>query len=242
MAENKKYFYLKLKENFFDRPEMKAIESFENGYEYICIILKMYLKSLEREGRLVMTDTIPYDLTILSAVLGHKQDTVKFAVDLFLKFGLCELLEDKTIYMTEIQNFIGRSTTEADRKREYRSTISSHKELLKNKNGTFVGHLSDIYPPKKELNLKLKLDPEKKTKKEVKHRHGEYSHVLLTDKQFKDLTEKFGSVLLTSAIKILDEGIEEKGYKYKNHNLTIQKWPIKEARLAHQKKNGDPWE
>ena len=37
MADNKKYYYLKLKENFFDRPEIKVLEAMQNGYKYIQI-------------------------------------------------------------------------------------------------------------------------------------------------------------------------------------------------------------
>jgi hypothetical protein len=46
MPDIKKYYYLKLKDNFFDRPEIKAIEGIESGYEYICIIQKMYLRRI----------------------------------------------------------------------------------------------------------------------------------------------------------------------------------------------------
>ena len=45
--ENKKYYYLKLKEDFFDSEDIKIIESMENGYMYSNILLKMYLKSLK---------------------------------------------------------------------------------------------------------------------------------------------------------------------------------------------------
>ena len=45
MADNKKYYYLKLKENFFDSDEMVLLESMPDGYLYSNILLKMYLKS-----------------------------------------------------------------------------------------------------------------------------------------------------------------------------------------------------
>jgi predicted phage replisome organizer len=165
MSDDKKYYYLKLKDNFFDRAEIKAIESMQSGYEYICIIQKMYLRSLSRNGKLMLTDTIPYDLRTLSSVLGHKQDTIKTAVDVFSELGLCELLDDKSIYMTEIQKFIGESSTEADRKREYRLKINENKQkLLANKNGQMSGQMSDKSPPELNIEKELKL----KLKKEIK--------------------------------------------------------------------------
>ena len=83
VMDNKKYYYLKLKENFFDRPEIKAIEGIPNGYEYICIMQKMHLRSLERDGRLMLTDTIPYEVKTLSSVLGHRVEVINSAIDLF---------------------------------------------------------------------------------------------------------------------------------------------------------------
>lgn len=62
------------------------------------------------------------------------------------------------------------------------------------------------------------------TKLEVsKHKYGEYSHVLLTDKEHTHLIELYGDSL-DEHIKILDEYIETSGKKYKNHSLVIQKW------------------
>lgn len=56
-----------------------------------------------------------------------------------------------------------------------------------------------------------------------KHKYGEYSHVLLTDKEYTHLIELYGDSL-DEHIKILDEYIETSGKKYKNHSLVIQKW------------------
>lgn len=52
MADNRKYYYLKLKEDFFDTDEMKILESMKDGYLYSNILLKLYLKSLSNSGRL----------------------------------------------------------------------------------------------------------------------------------------------------------------------------------------------
>ena len=61
------------------------------------------------------------------------------------------------------------------------------------------------------------------TNKQSKHKYGEYSHVLLTDKEHTHLLDLYGDSL-GEHIKILDEYIETSGKKYKNHSLVIQKW------------------
>lgn len=59
-----------------------------------------------------------------------------------------------------------------------------------------------------------------------KHKKGEYGHVLLTDEQEDKLIEEYGEIVTAKAIVILDEYIEMKGYKAKNHYLAIKKWVI----------------
>ena len=50
MADNKKYYYLKLKEDFFDSDEMLLLQGMKDGYLYSDILMKMYLRSLKNEG------------------------------------------------------------------------------------------------------------------------------------------------------------------------------------------------
>lgn len=79
-------------------------------------------------------------------------------------------------------------------------------------------------------------EPKKKT---VKHKHGEYQNVLLTDTEFENLASSFGESLRDRAIKFLDEYIEEKGYKSKSHNLAIRRWVIDAVKKTPQSKPGN---
>jgi hypothetical protein len=63
-----------------------------------------------------------------------------------------------------------------------------------------------------------------KKQKPVKHRYGEYHHVLLSDEQYNKLLDEWGKAELERWIKKLDEKIEEKGYKYKNFYITLKNW------------------
>jgi len=68
-----------------------------------------------------------------------------------------------------------------------------------------------------------------KEKNNKKKKYGEFKNVLLSDEQFKKLQDKYPDTY-NQKIKMLDEGIELKGYKYKNHLLAIQRWAEKEER------------
>ena len=57
MSDNKKYYYLKLKENFFESDSMILLESMKDGYLYSNILMKLYLRSLKDNGRLMLNGT-----------------------------------------------------------------------------------------------------------------------------------------------------------------------------------------
>ena len=129
MADNKKYYYLKLKENFFDSEEMIILQNMENGYIYSDILLKLYLRSLKNEGRLMFKKLIPYTPSALAQVVRHSEETVEKALEIFQQLELVEILDNGAIYMLDIQNFIGNSSTEADRRREYDRRIRKERSL-----------------------------------------------------------------------------------------------------------------
>ena len=152
MAYNKKYYYLKLKENFFDSPEIKVLEAMQNGYKYSNLLLKLYLKSLRFEGMVRLNEYIPYSIDMISAITGIDSDTVRVAFDIFKKLKLIEILDDGTIFMLEIQNFIGQSSTEADRIRNYRKKIDDTKKVVQGK-CTNVQQLNDKSTPEIEKEI-----------------------------------------------------------------------------------------
>lgn len=153
MSENMNYFYIKLKENHFDSDEMIVLESMPDGYKYSNILLKLYLRSLKNGGKLMFNNRIPFNSTMLSTITRHSVGDIEKAVSIFQNLGLIEVLNNGAIFMNDIQNFIGQSSTEADRKRAYRGLIETEKKKIKNKKtrGTNVRQKSDKNPPELEL-------------------------------------------------------------------------------------------
>ena len=157
MSDNKKYYYLRLKDNFFDGDELKILESMKDGYLYSNILLKLYLRSLKNDGKLVVNDRIPYNAEMLASVTGHQIGTIKQALSIFKDLGLIDVLENGAIYMLDIQKFIGRGSSEADRKREYRQRIETDRTNVQTK----VREISEKSPPEIELELKKEIKIEK---------------------------------------------------------------------------------
>lgn len=144
MAENKTYYYLKLKEGFFDSDEIKLLESMDNGYLYSNILLKMYLKSLKGQGMLVFKDYIPYNAKMLSTVVNHNVDVVEKALKIFQQLGLIEILDNGTIFMLDMQQYIGSISSEGLRKSEYRKRIATEKQQQITDGGTLSHESPDI--------------------------------------------------------------------------------------------------
>lgn len=158
MADNKQYYYMRLKDNFFDSDNIKLLESVPNdGYKFTNILLKMYLKSLKNNGSLMFNGRIPFNTEMLSVVTGHSIGDVDRAIEMFKEFGLIEILDSGEIYMMNIQEFIGKTTTEADRKRAYRKEIDDKKNI-----GTNVRQNSDKTIPEIELEIEKELEIETK--------------------------------------------------------------------------------
>lgn len=229
MADNKKYYYMRLKEDFFNSPEMKAMESMRDGYKYSNILLKLYLLSLRDEGRLTFRDSIPYDVNMLAKLTGFSKNTIENALKIFQKFELIEVLDTGTIYMLDIQTYIGESTTEADRKKKYRARIESEKA------GHLSRHLSDslmdICPDKSTPEIEIEKDIELELKRERNSTpapessislFGTYQNVRLSDTELQNLKLKYED--WQDKINNLSEYMKSSGKEYSSHYATICKW------------------
>jgi len=117
---SQKYYWLKLKEDFFERDEIKVIESVKNGKDYINFYLKLLLKSIKSEGMLRFRETIPFNIEMLSTITNTNIDTVRVALKLFLELNLMEKMDDGTFYMLETKNMIGAESKWAEYKRKER--------------------------------------------------------------------------------------------------------------------------
>lgn len=146
MSDNKKYYYLKLKENFFDSDNMVLLENMQDGILYSNILMKMYLKSLKNNGMLILNDAIPYNTQMIATVTRHQVGTVEKALKVFEQLGLIDILDGGAIYMSDIELFVGKSSTEGDRKRAERMKLKQAKNLT-------LGQMSDIHPPEIEKEI-----------------------------------------------------------------------------------------
>ena len=120
MAEGKKFYWLKLKRDFFKRHDIRIIEEMPNGKDYVLFYLKLLLESIDHEGSLRFSDTIPYNEQMLSVITNTNVDIVRSAMKLFTELNLIEIFDDQTIFMGEVEKMIGSESESAERMRRLR--------------------------------------------------------------------------------------------------------------------------
>ena len=226
MADTKKYYWLKLKRDFFKRHDMRIIEEMPNGKDYILFYLKMLLESIDHEGELRFSETIPYNEQMLSVITNTNIDIVKSAMKIFIELNMIEILDDSTIYMAEVLKLTGSETAAAVRKRKSRA---KQKALPKCDNVTKCHTEIEL---EKEKDIELEKEAEV-VKGAIAPDNGDgdytdpfnelapfrYSNVFLSDKQVEAL-------LNVMDIKVFDAYVDKiANYpNTKNHYQTILKW------------------
>ena len=239
MADNRKYYYLKLKENFYNSETMVILESMQDGLLYSNLLLKMYLMSLKSGGILMLNDHLPHTPQTIATFTRHQVGTVERALKVFLEFGLVEILTDGAYYMTDIQLLIGQSSTEGERKRRARLALQEQKALPKAGADKCPPYQADICPPEIEIEKEIDIEIEKERELETGHpapaAYGRYHNVILSDTELDGLkTELPGK--WEYYIDRLSCHIASSGRKYKSHAATIFKWAQEDAAKKAPKK------
>ena len=239
MAE-KRYYWLKLKRDFFKRHDIRIIEAMPNGKDYVLFYLKLMVESIDHEGALRFSDTIPYNEQMLSVITGTNIDIVRAAMQLFQELKMVEFLEDSTIFMNEVHALMGSETKWAEKKRKFRAKgdnvlglssacpLDVRQEIEKDKDKETDKEREGIEPP---VALPSSAPP-----KSVRHKYGEYNNVLLTDEELDKLKAEFPD--WSARIERLSSYIAQSGKSYKNHLATIRNWARKDAEQPKREERG----
>lgn len=224
MSENKRYYWLKLQETFFEDDTIDFIESQENGEKYVLFYLKLCLKALKYEGKLIRYVgelLMPYDEIGLSKLTKTDVDTVRSALILFSNIGLIKRLDSGEIYLTQLNELIGSETSAAQRKRIQRI---KEKNMLECDNVTKVSQIShtdiELDKDKEFKNLDIHNEPPRfednpayaesveKTKHTYiysvyTHHHGKIYDELRAKHLIADKPIKYNYGLITKRLKAL---------------------------------------
>lgn len=203
---SKKYYWLKLTVDFFEREEIKLIENMKNGKEYIIFYMKLLLKSVNSEGKLVFKDVIPYTEDMLATITGTNIDIVTRAVELFLGLDLMQKLDDGALFMLETQKMIGHETEWARKKREYREKKKI--EALEDKSGTKKDIVlidkktkKDIVLQEKEIDIEIEKEIEKEIERDIE-KENSVTHSQTIKEKFSILLQMIAKATKTTVHQV----------------------------------------
>lgn len=238
----KRYFWLRLKRDFFKRHDIRILESMENGKEYVLFYLKLLTESIDHEGELRFSDKIPYTREMLATITNTSPEIADCALDALFELDMIHISDDGTYILTGIDNMIGTAEQDEHTRESTRLRVKAYRERQKEKNNVVT--LQDRYS-NVTCNGEKELEKEKEKEKECisapkeqKRTHGAYKHVKLKDSELEKLKTEFGDQITEECITFLDEHIEMKGYKAKSHYLCIKRWVVDAVRERRAKKAG----
>ena len=241
MSENRKYYYLKLKENFFTSEKMVILESMQDGLLYSNLLLKMYLMSLKYNGILMLNDRLPHTPQTIATFTRHQIGTVERAIKVFMEFSLVEILTDGAFYMTDIQLLIGQSSTEGERKKKERMRLQRQNLLSSGEVDKCPPYSrGDICPPEirdKRLDIR-----DKSIESEAipsTHAYGQYQNVFLSDAELAELQSELPTLWQTYVDR-LSLYMASTGKQYASHAATIRCWAAEDRQKSSpQTRNRD---
>nr|DAL85069.1 MAG TPA: replisome organizer protein [Caudoviricetes sp.] len=122
----KKYYWLKLKNNFFSQPKIKKLRKIAGGDTYTIIYLKMQLYSLEDDGKLYFDGIEENFVEEMALKIDEDPGNVGVTIQFLIAQGLMILCDDNEYLMTETQESIGSESDSAQRVRAHRERKALH--------------------------------------------------------------------------------------------------------------------
>ena len=232
MAENRRYYWLKLKEDFFTDKRIKRLRRISGGDTYTIIYLKLLLLSLKDSGKLYYDGVETDFIKELALTIDEKEDDVMVTVNYLIAQNLMEIIaENDEYFLTEIPSLIGSETASTRRSRKSRE----QKMLQCNTTATLMQQNCNT-EIEKEIDIELEKEGERKKRPLPHSFYGEYKNIRLTDEEYQNLKDRL-QAHTEIMIEKLSRYIKSKGTDYKNHYVTILNWYEQDKEKLSQKNN-----
>lgn len=167
MAEPKKYYWLKLKENFFGEKEIKKLRRMAGGDTYTIIYLKMLLLSLRTDGRIYFDGVEDSFADELSLQLDEETDNVRMTILYLQKVGLMQEVSETEAFLTQIPECVGSETSKAELMRRKRQREGNKVTEISNNVTAALPLVTNCYP-----EIEIEIEKEKKKDEEIERDSG----------------------------------------------------------------------
>lgn len=152
----KRYYWLKLPEDFFRQKPIKKLRKIAGGDTYTIIYLKMLLIAMKEDGKLYFEGVEDDFYEELSLELDEDSENVKVTVLFLIRQGLMELIDETEYRLTECEKMVGSESASAERVRRHRE----NKALQCNTTVTDVKRIGNV---EKEIEKEKDIETDKNT-------------------------------------------------------------------------------
>lgn len=181
MADNKKYYWLKLKEDFFEEKQIKYLRKLPDGDKLVIAYLKMQLKSLKTEGFIKYDSILPSNIEELSMILDEDINIITLLIKALQQVGAIEILDDGSFYMIAMQDLIGKEGQSAERVRRFREKQKQNEVKMLQCNANVTKCNIEI---EKEIDIDIEKEKEKEIDKKIEVMD-------IWEKQFEDFYKQY---------------------------------------------------
>ena len=154
----KKYYWLKLKKDFFKRHDIRIIEGMPDGIQISHFYLKLMLESVDHDGELRFSEDIPYTPDMLAIITDTDKDIVVKALEVLTAFKLLVIDEDQTIKLPKVSNMVGYETEWAKKKREYREKQEQEEDTEETEEGQSEDNVQTMSDKSKRKSKSIEKD------------------------------------------------------------------------------------
>lgn len=239
---DKKYYWLKLKRDFFKRHDIRIVEEMPNGKEYILFYLKLLCESVDHEGNLRFSDEIPYNESMLATITNTNLDIVRSAVKIFTDLHMMEVLDDGTLFMRDVDRMMGSAadTDSANRQRRYRERL---KLLENNENVTDALHERNASVTKRNESKSIEIDIDKEIDIEKENTKKKKSASRFQKPTLEEVTEYINENMFIVKPEVFYDYYESNGWyvgkkKMSDWKATLRNWDRKEQERKQTQKKG----
>ena len=233
----KRYYWLKLKADWFSDKRIKKLRSIAGGDTHTIIYLKMMLLSLKDEGKLYFEGVEDNFASEIALALDEDAENVKLTLAFLQRHGLIEIGDDDEYQLTEVPTNIGSETASAMRVREHRERKKESRLLQCNTSETGCNNLKQICSVEREKEIERDKELEKEGEGETPApaAYGRFNNVFLSDAELDSLKSELPDKW-EYYIDRLSVHIASSGKQYRNHAATIYKWAQEDAGKTTPKK------
>lgn len=166
MADEKRYFWLKLYEDFFGSLRIKRLRKLAGGDTYLIIYLKLQLKAMKSDGKLEWKHYGTDIIDELADDLDESPDDIRVTLMYLSSCGLAETSDNECFFFPYAVSNVGSEGSSAQRMRDARAKAKINsipeKRTLCEQSATLCEHRYG----EKEIEKEKELDTKKRASAE----------------------------------------------------------------------------